>query len=164
MTDMFLDLDDFTGESLDYDHLDEIELTGWGWGLKNNASFSLRDVREGATHTSFDHLTITKVIDSATVTLVQYCAQGKHIAKGYLACRKNTGERTDLSDFLTIEFTDLKVLSIAWPAKGAEERGFPETVEFQFSKFDMTYKKQANEGELYGAMNFPFSIPDQKVG
>jgi type VI secretion system secreted protein Hcp len=163
MGEMFLDLDGFTGESLDYDHLDEIELIGWGWGIKNNASFNIRDVREGATHTAFDHLTITKVVDSASVTLVQFCAQGNHISKGYLACRKNTGERTNLSDFLTIEFSDLKVLSVTWPEKGAEDHGYPEIVVFQFSKFDMTYKKQANEGELYGSMNFPFSIPDQKV-
>jgi len=33
MADMFLDLDDITGESLDYDHLDEIEVHGWSWGL-----------------------------------------------------------------------------------------------------------------------------------
>jgi len=162
MADMFLDLDDITGESLDYDHLDEIEVHGWSWGLSNNASFRIRDAREGAPHTSVNHLTINKVLDSASVSLVQYCALGTHIAKGYFACRKNTGDRSGVTDFMTIELTDIKVLSVQWPGQGAGEHGFPETIELEFVKFDMTYKKQAQEGQLYGARNFPFSIPEQK--
>ncbi len=39
----------------------------------------------------------------------------------------------------------------------------PETIELEFLEFNMTYKMQAQEGQLTGARHFHFSLPEQKV-
>ncbi len=164
MADVFLDLDNVTGESLDYDHMDEIEVYGWNWGISNDAPFSLHGKSDGTPHATVQHLTIEKFFDSASVTLAQFCALGTHIEKGYFACRKNTSDNREASsDYLTIELTDIKVLSIDWPAKTAGEHAVTETVVLQFAHFDLAYKKQANEGQLYGRMNFEFDVPEGKA-
>jgi type VI secretion system secreted protein Hcp len=169
MAEMFLKLTDITGESLDADHQDEIEVHGWNWGLSNDASFSIRTMREGAPHTSVQHLTIDKALDNASVPLTQYCAQGTHISQGVLVCRKHTGDRADKGrkphqdEYLKIELTDIKVLSVKWPSGRGMEAHVPEIIELEFLEFNMTYKMQAQEGQLTGARHFHFSIPEQKV-
>lgn len=162
---MFLDLDGIMGEALDEDHLDEIEVHGWDWGLKNNAPLNMKNKDDGTAHTTVNLLTINKVLDAASVSLVQYCAQGTHISKAYLSCRKNTGDRSGLTDYFTIELSEVKVCSIGWPGKGAVEAEgvIGEAIDLQFGKFEITYKKEAQEGQLYGAMSFPFNVPEQKV-
>ena len=164
MAHMFLDLDNVTGEAGDLDHLDEIEVYGWTWGLKNVAPLSLRTQGGGTPHGTVDTLTIEKAVDSATVTLVQFCALGTHMPNGYFSCRKLTGDREEVTDYLTIALKDVKVVSIDWPGKAAlEEHVATETIVLQFAHFDIAYKKQANEGKLYGKMNFPFDIVEGKA-
>lgn len=164
MADMFLKLEGIMGESLDYQHQNHIEVHGWTWGLSNNASLNMKNKDDGTPHTTVALLSIDKVLDGASVSLVQYCAQGTHIDKACLACRKNTGDRGQVTDYLIIELTDVKVHSVNWPGKAAETGGLVgETVEFQFGKFEITYRKEAQEGQLYGAMSFPFDVPEQKM-
>src|SRR5271154_31961 len=178
MADMFLQLTNITGESLDIDHETEIEIQDWSWGLDNDASFALRQKGAATPHTSVAHLSVTKMIDNATVPLVQYCAEGTHIKDGVLVCRKNTGDKFGAKDtpqkhvdeYWKIELSDVKVLSVKWPGKNPEDR-FIETVDFSFLKFNITYKMESlgdAQSDLApdkpakgapGARNFPFSIP-----
>ena len=170
MGNMFLKLEGITGESLDIDHENEIEIHNWQWGLDNNASFRLRDEKSASPQTSVAALTIDKMLDNATVPLVQYCAQGTHISKGVLVCRKNTGNKSGRmedhqahqDEFWKIELTDIKVLSVKWPGV-AEEHVIPETIELSFLSFIVYYKMQTRKGNLTGDRHFPFSIPEQKV-
>src|SRR5579871_1890384 len=140
MATMFMALTDksgrsiiITGESLDIDHVDQIEVHDWHWGLSNTASFSLREQKDAAPMTAVDLLTIDKILDNASVPLLQYCAQGTHIEKGILTCRKNTGDRARVFDekkhafvdhikdsdiFWRVEFEDLKVTSVKWGGIG----------------------------------------------
>jgi type VI secretion system secreted protein Hcp len=167
---MFLKLKDITGESLDLDHPNEIEIHNWSWGLDNNASFRLRDEKSATPQTTVAPLTIDKMLDNATVPLVQYCAQGTHIAEGELVCRKNTGDKygseehhkKHQDEFWKIKLKDIKVLSVRWPGV-AEEHRIPETVELSFLSFTVFYQMQTQEGNLTGARHFPFDIPEQKV-
>jgi type VI secretion system secreted protein Hcp len=128
MADMFLKLTDISGESMDIDHEDEIEVFDWRWGLDNDASFALRDQGQATPHTTVAHLSIDKVLDNATVPLVQYCAHGKHISEAVLVCRKNTGAKYGekhtpqghVDEYWKIELRDVKVLTVKWPGKAPE--------------------------------------------
>jgi type VI secretion system secreted protein Hcp len=162
MANMFLDLENVIGESADVDHRNKIEVYGWTWGIGNNAPFSLRDKSDGTPHATVENLTIEKMLDSASVTLAQFCANGTYISKGYLACKKNTGGSGD-TDYLKIELTHIKVISVNWPGKSAAaENLVSESVILQFAHFDLSYQRQAAEGQLYGKMNFPFDVPTGK--
>jgi type VI secretion system secreted protein Hcp len=170
MADMFLKLTDISGESMDIDHEDEIEVFDWRWGLDNDASFALRDQGQATPHTTVAHLSIDKVLDNATVPLVQYCAHGKHISEAVLVCRKNTGAKYGekhtpqghVDEYWKIELRDVKVLTVKWPGK-APEGHVIETVDFSFLHFNISYKVESCKGALHGARHFPFSIPEQKV-
>src|SRR4051794_5013235 len=146
MADMFLKLIDdggtivVEGESLDEEHLEEIEIDDWCWKVSNNAPFKLHNVAEATTFGSFDHITIHKMIDRASTTLMNYCAYGQHIKKGIITCRKNDGDRK--FEFLTVELKNIKVEEVNW----AEGRGMnnvhAEHVSLSFASVTVVYKTQ----------------------
>ena len=176
MATMFLALTDqsgksilISGEATDVDHEGQIEIHDWGWSLDNTASFSIKEQKEAAAATVVHLLTIHKVIDNATVPLVQYCAQGTHVPKGSLTCRKYTGDRSESDVFWEIQLTDVKLVSVKWGGP-SEHGGVHETVELSFLEFEIHYKIQSNDGPLLaeqadvkGKRGFHWNIPKDKV-
>jgi len=157
---MFLKLTKIHGESLDAEHEHEIEVDGWKWGMKNSASFQIIDESKANLQTTFDHLTIDKYFDHASLTLAKYCAHGRHIPEAIFSCRKKTGEYAD-DTFLKIKLTDVKVESIDWPGGKTDAGGpIPETITLSFLEVDAEYKKQRQEGNLHGANHFHFKVAD----
>jgi type VI secretion system secreted protein Hcp len=161
MANMFLSLTGVTGESIDADKKLEgaIEIHEWVWGLHNAAPYRLKE-SDATTHASVDKMTVTKMIDKASVTLVNFCAHGKEVSKATITCRKNTEDGP--VDYLTIELNDVKIRSVNWPGRGEDLRGVPEVVVLEFKKFTMSYSMQLASGLLEGANVFPFDIPEQK--
>jgi type VI secretion system secreted protein Hcp len=160
MANMFLALTNIHGESRDHAHEGEIEIHEWTWGVTNKAPFRL-EASEAAKQTEIGHVTVTKMFDKASVTLMNYCAQGRKIAEGTITCRKNDGEKQ--VEFLKIKLIDVKIQSVQWPGKGEELRGIPETVELAFFKFHVMYATQIQDGSLGGRNDFDFIVPEQKT-
>jgi type VI secretion system secreted protein Hcp len=160
MADMFLALTDVNGESLDEIHPREIEIHDWSWSVSNNAPFGLHNVAEATKAGSAAHITIHKMFDAASVTLMNLCAHGQHIAKGKITCRKNAGD--DKVEYLKIELTDIKIEQVLWLGKGQELSGLPEQVELSFLRFKVIYAMQIADGTLGGLNEFEFDIPQQK--
>jgi|SRR5665213_2094553 type VI secretion system secreted protein Hcp len=159
---MFLALTNVLGESRDHAHKMEIEIHEWTWGLVNKAPFNLSKDSDATKQTSFGHLIISKMVDKATVTLANYCANGRHIAEGTVTCRKNDGETQ--VEYLKIKLTDVKVESVTWAGRGEETRGIPETVDLSFLKVKIIYEMQSQDGHLHGPNDFEFDLPEQKAG
>jgi type VI secretion system secreted protein Hcp len=158
---MFLKLTNIQGESLDFIHEGEIEVQDWTWGLDNPAPFRL-EAKQASKQTEFDVLTITKMFDKSSTTLMTYCASGEKIPTGLLTCRKNDDEQQHVA-YLTIELTDVKVDKVSWDGKGEDPRGVPETVELSFSKVHVIYQTQLNDGSLTGQVDFEFDVANQKT-
>jgi type VI secretion system secreted protein Hcp len=155
MADHFLRLDGINGESLDSNHQDEIEIFSWAWDLKNKAPPTLTG-QDAAKQTEINHMVIEKFYDKSSVTLVNFCALGKHIPEGQITCRKNNGDQK--VEFLTIVLKKIKVESIKWAGRGAEVHGLPETVELSFLKFELHYKTQIASGVLKDQIDFRFDV------
>jgi len=159
MANMFLDLTNIAGESLDHDHEGKIEVHDWSWGMHNHAPFSITAGDKAAKHARFTHITIHKRIDRSTPTLMQYCAHGMKIPEGTLICRKNDGDKQ--IEYLTIKLKEVKVYEVDWPLKGGDD---VETIMLAFHKVHVEYTVQTNEGDLdknpKGSTLFDFNIPD----
>src|SRR6185437_11066908 len=161
---MFLYLKNISGESMDEDYGDQIDIHEWIWSITNNAPLRLTGSDTNTAHTKVNHITISKMFDNASIALINYCVNGTHIPEGIITCVKYTGEdEEDFRDaYLNIELTDVKIASVSWSGKGEETRGIPETVELAFLKFRITYQMQSQEGNLTGRNSFSFDLPEQK--
>jgi|SRR5579862_5930705 type VI secretion system secreted protein Hcp len=163
MANMFLDLKDVRGESIDHAYDGKIEVHDWSWGMHNNATFNITG-KQAAQHTRFLHLIVDKKIDLSTPTLMRFCAHGWKIDSGTLICRKNDGDTQ--VDYLKIHLEEIKVQRVDWPQKGADDGAIHEQVELSFHRVSVEYKMQQNDGNLsekpiLGKNEFPlFNIPD----
>lgn len=79
-TDMFLKLGDIKGESNDQAHRDEIEISSWGWGMKQSGSMH-SGTGGGAGKVNIRNLSITKTLDKSTPNLMMACSTGNIIPK-----------------------------------------------------------------------------------
>jgi type VI secretion system secreted protein Hcp len=148
MADMFLKLTSdeagkeivVEGESLDEVHPDEIEIHDWTWKVANSAPFKIHDVADATKFGSFDHITIHKIVDKASTTLMNYCAYGQHIKKGIITCRKNDGDTK--FEYLKIELTDIKVEEVSWAEGRGQSNVHTEHVQLSFFSVKVIYKTQ----------------------
>jgi type VI secretion system secreted protein Hcp len=79
------------GESQDDQYKDSIHVESWNWGAQNSSShaFGKGGGTGKATH---GDLQFTKVIDTATTTLMDKINDGTHFDQAILHCRKTAGE------------------------------------------------------------------------
>ena len=108
-----------------------------------------------STKLDVQNITITKIVDIATVALAQYCALGKHIPKGQITCRKNAGDRK--VEYLRIELHDIMVKDIDWQDKG-EKAATTELVQLNFAEFKIHYALQNNRGNEVSTTEFGFNV------
>jgi type VI secretion system secreted protein Hcp len=148
MADMFLKMSGVRGESLDARHQDEIEISHWGWGVKNSATFAMTD-DQSVKQATADSVTITKKFDRASPTLAGYCAKGQHIGQATITCRKNAGDSK--VEFMVVELMKVMVTNVAYASKGDVEEE-PETITLSFSQFRIKYRIQDSKGNP-GAVN-----------
>src|SRR5689334_17681861 len=87
--DMFLELEGVNGESLDkvFKSKKAIDVLSFNWGVSNTGTFH-HGSGGGAGKANFQDLSITKYVDKATADLMLFGANGKHMNKGTLTCRK----------------------------------------------------------------------------
>jgi type VI secretion system secreted protein Hcp len=150
MADMFLKMSGVRGESLDAQHQDDVEISHWGWGLKNSATFAMTD-DQSVKHATADSVTITKKFDRASPTLARYCAKGQHIDKATITCRKNAGDAK--VEFMVVELMKVMVTDVKYDSRGNVEEE-PETITLSFSQFRIKYRTQDSDG-IAGPVN-PF--------
>lgn len=139
--DMFMKLDGIDGESQDRVHKDEIDVLAWSWGLTQSGTTHM-GAGGGGGKANVKDLSFTKYIDSASHTLIQRVADGKHITEATLTVRKAGG--TPL-EYLIIILTDVMVTSVETGGSGGEDR-LTENVTLNFSRFQFKYKRQNADG------------------
>lgn len=157
---MFLALTNILGESLDEHHKMEIEIFEWTWGMSNTVPYRIHE-NDAAKQTTVNNIVVTKMVDKASTTLMNYCANGKKIDEGTITCRKNDGDTK--VEYLRIKIFGVKVESLNWGGRNEDVRGIPETVSLSFLKFQVIYEVQRRDGSLVGPNEFDFVIPEQKA-
>ncbi len=141
--DYFLKIDGIDGESEDAKHKGEIHLESWSWGESQTGSSS-QDLGLGSGKVNMQDFHFTMKTNKASPKLFIACANGEHIKKAVLTCRK-AGKTQQ--EFLFFTFTDLLISS--YQIGGNANDVIPmEQISFNFTKVVMEYKPQKQDGTL----------------
>jgi type VI secretion system secreted protein Hcp len=159
MAEMFLELDNVKGETLDdeFAKLNAVEIRNWNWKATNNVKW---DVNQGGQSTKviIEHISLDKICDKASATLHQCCVTGKHIKKGKITCRKKDGETK--FTYLVVDLTDIMVDYFEWTGDG-ENPALNEKIGLSFAEYKISYKIQGDSGTAEGASDFGFNVQRQ---
>jgi type VI secretion system secreted protein Hcp len=141
--DQFLELEGVKGETLDkvYKGKNAIDVLSWNWGMSNTGTFH-HGSGGGAGKANFQDISITKYVDKSTADLMMFCANGKHMAKGTLTCRK-AGDNP--LEYMKITMQQILVSSYATGGAAGDERT-TETVTLNFAKVKVEYFMQNAQG------------------
>ena len=146
-TDYFLLIDGVPGESQDSKHKDEIELESWSWGETNAGSHSA-GLGGGSGKVQMQDFHFAMKACKASPKLLLACANGQHIKKAVLTCRKAGKEQ---QEYLKITFADVLVSS--YQTGGSAGDVIPiDQISLNFSEIKYEYKEQKADGTLGGAV------------
>jgi len=155
--DFFLEIDGIKGESKDATHGEQIDLLNWGWGLSQSASFHFGG-GGGSGKVAFQDLHFVKRTDLATPPLMLACANGDHIKKATLYCRK--AGKTPL-EYIVIEMEKIIVSSLSQGGSNGEDV-LTESCSFNFAKCSLKYVKQSDTGGEDTSKTFKWDIEANK--
>jgi type VI secretion system secreted protein Hcp len=156
--DMFLKLGDVKGESKDRAHAGEIEVLAWSWGMSQSGT-THQGGGAGAGKASFQDISITKYLDTATTPLMQALAKGTHFGKVVLTFR-SAGEAP--IDFIKIELEEVLVTSLSTGGSGGEDR-FTENISLNFAKVKVTYTPKTSKGPTPDKPTFSWNISENSA-
>ena len=155
--DSFLKLGDIKGESKDDKHAGEIDVLSWSWGISQTGTMS-HGGGGGAGKANFSDLSFMHSVDKASPVLMKACATGEHIKEGTLVSRKaGKGQQ----EYLIVKMNEILVTSIQ--PSGSSELPM-ESVSISFSKIDLEYKPQKEDGSLDAGFHFLYNIKTNKEG
>lgn len=149
--DYFLKLEGVTGEAIDTEHAGTIEVISWSWGATQQGSSSFGS---GGTagKVSMQDMNFTMRVCKASPILAQRCADGKHIPKAELFCRKSAGDAK--VEYLKYTFTDVIVTSYQTGGSNGGEEIPVESISLGFTSAEMDYKPQNADGSPGEAVHF----------
>src|SRR5437660_2861335 len=113
--DYFLKIDGIEGESGDHKNPKQIQLESWSWGETQSGSHSYGG-GGGAGKVSMQDFHFVMTVNKASPKLFLACANGEHIKKAVLVCRK-AGK--DQQEFYKVTFSDLLVSSFQTSGSGS---------------------------------------------
>ena len=151
--DMFLSVNGarsgaIAGEAQDSKHKNEIEVLGWSWGMQGKPSLAGGGASGKST---IRELRITKRVDKSSTALMS-ALRTNEVIKAVLTLRK--AGKTQL-EYLKITIQDGRVMSLDIEA-GDSGGGSTliERVSFTFSKIDVEYTPQGQDGQALGGTMF----------
>lgn len=157
--DYFLKIDGIEGESGDHKHKSEIELMSWSWG-ESNSGTSGYGGGGGAGKVNMNDFSFSMKNSKASPKLMLACANGQHIKKAVLTCRKAGKEQ---QEYLQYTFEDLLVTSYQTGGSHGDEIPI-DSISLNFSKIKTVYKEQKPDGTLGGGINFHWDLKANKGG
>ena len=137
----------------------DIDILAWSWGMSQSGSTHMGG-GGGAGKASFQDISFTKYIDSASQALMGSLAKGTHIDKCVLLVRK-AGEGQQ--KYLEITLDEVIVTSVSTGGSGGEDR-LTENVTLNFAKVAFDYFKQDSKGATASAGIFKWNIAENVAG
>jgi len=156
--DYFLKIDGADGESPDSKHKNEIEVVSFSWGVHQLGSSS-HGGGAGSGKSQAGDFSFVKRYDKASPKLMLKCADGEHIPKVVLTCRK-AGK--DQQEYLKITFNDVLVSSYQIGGSGGAEVIPHDSITLNFSKIEAEYKEQKSDGTLGGSTKAGYDFKGNK--
>lgn len=156
--DMFINLGaNIKGESRDkvQGKAGDVDVLAWSWGASQSGTTHMGG-GGGAGKASFQDLSFTKYIDSASTALMFALSRGTHIPKVVLLVRK-AGEGQ--IKYLQITMEEVMVTSISTGGSGGEDR-LTENVTLNFAKVAVAYTPQTATGGAGAEKTFTWNIAE----
>lgn len=153
--DMFMNMGAIKGESRDkiQGPKGDIDVLAWSWGMSQSGTTHMGG-GGGSGKASFQDLSFTKYIDSATNALMTALATGEHQDTVVLTVRK-AGDGQQKYILITME--QVLVTSISTGGSGGEDR-LTENVTLNFGKVTFAYTPQDAKGTVAGDKTFAYDI------
>lgn len=152
--DMAIKIDGIKGESKLKNHVEEIDVLAWSWGMSQSGSFHVGG-GGGAGKVNIQDVSFTKYVDKASPELMLACSNGKHIKEAVLTVRK-AGEKP--LEYLTITMEKVLVSSVSTGGSGGEDR-LTENVTVNFAKVKVEYQEQDDKGGPKGGkVNYGWDV------
>lgn len=156
--DYFLKIDGIDGESQDHKHKNEIELESWSWG-ETNAGTSGHGGGAGTGKVSMQDFHFVMRANKSSPKLFLACANGEHIKKATLTCRK-AGK--DQQEYLKVDMCDVLVSSYQTGGSASGDGAPMDQISLNFTKIEMEYKPQKADGTLDGAIKAGYNVKENK--
>jgi len=157
--DYFLKIDGIDGESADHKHKGEIDIDSWSWGEHQSGTHGAGG-GGGAGKVSMGDFHFVMRVNKASPKLMLACADGEHIKKAVLTCRKAGKEQ---QEFLKITMSDLLVSSFQTGGSGHSDVVPQEQISLNYSKIEFEYKEQKADGTLGGAVKAGWDVKANKA-
>lgn len=132
------------GESEQTDHIDEIDVQSWSWGISQAGTMHTA-TGGGAGKANVSDLSVMKYLDKASPNLMLFCASGQQFEKATLTCRKAAGTEDRSIPYFTIEMEKVIITSVQPSGTGGADQ-FLETVALNFAQFKIAYSPQLDDG------------------
>jgi type VI secretion system secreted protein Hcp len=152
--DYFLKIDGIEGESTDKTHKNTIQVESFSWGETQTGSSSHGSGGGAGKVLMQDFHFVTK-FSKASPSLFLACATGQHIKKAELFCRKAGGKQ---EEFLKVTLSDLIVSSYQTGGSGGADIIPMDQVSINFSKVEMEYKPQKDDGSVAGPVKAGYDL------
>ncbi len=158
--DFFLKIEGIDGESTDAKHKNEIDLESWSFGASNSGTMAHAG-GGGAGKVKFDDFHFAMKVNKSSPKLMLACANGEHIKKAVLTCRK-AGK--DQQEYLKFTFSDCLVSSFQQGGSSHGDIVPQDQISLNFAKIEQEYKAQKPDGTLDGAIKAGWDLKqNQKV-
>jgi type VI secretion system secreted protein Hcp len=157
VVDYFLKIDGIEGEAQDKTHKNEIQLESWSFG-ETNAGTAAVGLGMGAGKVQMGDFHFVMRSNKASPKLFLACADGEHIKKAVLTCRK-AGK--DQQEYLKWTFTDLLVSSYQTGGSAHSDVVPLDQISINFTEAQIDYKEQKADGTLGGAVTTKYNVKSQ---
>jgi len=128
-----------------------IDLFAFSWGLQNTPRTG-----EGGgaiSRPQFNEFSITKRLDKSSPLLMLGSAQGTHYANATISCRKVSADRAQ--EYLRYTLSDVLVASYQ---SSASNEVPTDSISFNFSRVEFTYRPQNPDGSLGPPVTVCFDV------
>jgi type VI secretion system secreted protein Hcp len=159
LVDYFLKLDGIDGESQDHKHKAEIDVESWSWGEAQTGTH-VSGGGGGAGKVSMQDFHFVMKVNKASPKLFLACADGEHIKKAVLTCRKAGKEQ---QEFLKITMSDLLISSYQTGGSGHSDIVPTDQISLNYAKIEFEYKEQKPDGTLGGAVKAGYDLKANKA-
>jgi type VI secretion system secreted protein Hcp len=157
--DYFLKLDGIEGESADSKHKGEIDIQSFSWGATQSGTFA-GGGGGGAGKVAMQDFHFVMQVNKASPKLMLACANGEHIPKAVMTCRKAGKEQ---QEYMKWTFTDVLVSSYQTGGSGQSDIVPMDQISLNYSKVEFEYKEQKADGTLGGTVKAGWDLKQNKA-
>jgi type VI secretion system secreted protein Hcp len=138
------------GEAEDSDHMDEIEILSWSWGM-----VAPTDLATGMASGKYNMhaLNVTKRVDKASTALMSALTSNETLTKAVLTVRKAGKKGTPL-EYFKITLEQARLISHQVHSSHNDPAALLEELSLAFQKITVDYVPQGPDGQPRGGTSF----------